>query len=525
MPRSDAIPLGQSSTPQAQQSAATPTGRAAAQPLNQPSAPITAAPQPADASSNAQSSGYGVLDYLHSASQGLDAATRAATDWPTFGLVDKLFGKQAQADTAAAHKQMGAWDLPLSIAGSAVTGGPELQAASKIGGAIAPTLSKLPLTGTGKWLGGVLGTGAVGAPISGLGEYGHEAGWTPDPSAIGKASAIGGALNAGAGMLGGVVGRGGQLAPATSAADLKTQAQQAYAPLSNILYDASSEVHPRIDPIDAQNALRDWSGYKWGDASKTSKEVQTLLDKPQLSANDIQQSQSYLKSIARNPNSDPNDALYASHYVGKLQDVLENGTPQTGVPAGAGPGYAAQVKAEGDVLHGQASDVDRLNDWIAKSQVAGGPDVGSQAGSYLRTQQGQRFAPPGSPGYDALNTLAGTAQGPLGGGQGITLWDLKHHLLWPAVGLAGAQTAGAFGTAEGHQPWWANIPEDLGGIAAGVLMKKGFNAAGVAAQRRAIEAAQTALSTGQQQSPIQALTPLRNAIRQAIYGPGAGGNY
>ena len=104
-----------------------------------------------------------MLDYLHSASQSLDAATRAATDWPTFGLVDKLFGRQAQADTAAAHKQMGAWDLPLSIASSAVTGGPELQAASKIGGAIAPILSKLPLTGAGEWLGGVLGSGAVGS--------------------------------------------------------------------------------------------------------------------------------------------------------------------------------------------------------------------------------------------------------------------------------------------------------------------------------------------------------------------------
>ena len=308
------------------------------------------------------------------------------------------------------------------------------------------------------------------------------------------------------------------LAPATSAADLKTQAQQAYAPLSNILYNASSEVHPRIDPIDAQNALRDWSGYKWGDASKTSKEVQTLLDKPQLSANDIQQSQSYLKGIARNPNSDPNDALYASHYVGKLQDVLENGTPQTGVPAGAGPGYAAQVKAEGDVLHGRANDVDRLNDWIDKSQVAGGPDVGSQAGSYLRTQQGQRFAPPGSPGYDALNTLAGTAQGPLGNGQGLSLWDLKHHLLWPGVGLGVSTAAGSLASAEDqrHSPWLVPL-EAIAGLGAGLAFKQGLGRYGALAQQRTIDAARTALSTGQQQSPVLPTTPLRDAIRQAIY--------
>ena len=152
-----------------------------------------------------------MLDYLHSASQGLDAATRAATDWPTFGLVDKLFGRQAQADTAAAHKQMGAWKTSrFRSTSSASNGWARTQAASKIQGEPSrQSLSKLPLTGAGDWLGWVLGSGAVGAPMSGLGEYGRSSGMDAlAPTTIGKASAIGGAQHGrGTCFSGGVVGR------------------------------------------------------------------------------------------------------------------------------------------------------------------------------------------------------------------------------------------------------------------------------------------------------------------------------
>ena len=451
------------------------------------------------------------------ANQAAQDYSRTAVDAATFGLGDRLQSKltgnpleQERADTNAAYGRLGAM-API-VSGAMYGMGPgELGMASKLGGAVAPAI--------GRWAGGVVGSGAEGALAGGAGALGHD-------ENVGTGALGGLGVGMAGGVLGGVVGRGGTLPPAASAADLKTEAQKAYAPLSNILYDATKEVHPSLDVTNAQNALRDWSGYKWNDAAKTRGEINTLLDKPQLSANDIQQSQSYLKGIAKNPNSDPNDALYAGHYVGQLQDVLENGIPQTGVPPNVGPGYAAQVKAAGDALHGRAQDIGRLDDWIAKSQVAGGPDVGGQASAYLRTKPGQTFAKPGSPQYDALNTLAGTAQGPLGGSQGgLTLWDLKHHLLWPAVGLAGAQTAGAFGTAEGHQPWWANIPEDILGIGAGVLLKKGLGAAGMRAQARAADAARVALSTGQSQAPILPGATGRDALRNLIFGAGAAGYY
>ena len=220
---------------------------------------------------------------------------------------------QAEQETPLAER--------IAIQGTGYMLGPgKLGIATRLGEGMAPAV--------GNWAGGVLGSAGEGAAASALGT----AGAGGSASDIAKAAGVG-ALGGGAGgTVGGVVGRGGALAPAQTADDLTAAAKQAYAPLSNVLYDATKEVHPTLDITNAQNALRDWSGYKWGDASKTSKEINTLLDKPQLSANDLQQSQSYLKGIAGDGRSDPNDALYAAHYAGKLQDVLDNATPQTGVP-------------------------------------------------------------------------------------------------------------------------------------------------------------------------------------------------
>jgi hypothetical protein len=471
-----------------------------------------------------------LMAHLAKPFQGADQAaqdySRTAVDAATFGLGDRfqsyLTGNpldKERAATAASSGRLGAM-API-VQGAMYAMGPgEVGAASKIGEAAAPWL------GGGKvaqWTGGVLGSAAEGAGAGAAGAAGHD-------ESIGQGALVGGALGAAGGVPGGVVGRGGALAPATSAADLKAQAQQAYAPLSNVIYDATKEVHPALDVTDAQNALRDWSGYKWGDASKTSGEIKTLLDKPQLSANDLQQSQSYLKGIARNPNSDPNDALYASHYVGKLQDVLENGVPQTGVPAGAGPGYAAQVKAVGDALHGKAQDVERLNDWIAKGAVAGGPDVGGQASAYLRSKPGQTFAPPGTPAYDAINTLAKTNAGPdLSAAPGA--WDIRHgvHPLVSAL-AAGAITGAGGQIASGHYDPASLAAEAAIGAATGYGLHKGVPWAQKTfvqgpAQQRAIAAARSALSTGLPQAPVLPPAPLRDVIRNLIYGQGAGGAY
>ena len=404
----------------------------------------------------------------------------------------------------------------IAIQGAGYMLGPgKLGIASKLGEALG-----------GGYLAGIGGAAGEGALASGAGT----AGAGGSASDVAQAAGIG-ALGGGAGgALGGVVGRGGTLPPAQTADDLMTQAKTVYKPLNDVLYDATKEVHPALDPTDAQNALRDWSGYKWNDATKTKGEINTLLNKPQLSANDLQQSQSYLKGIAGDGRSDPNDALYAAHYAGKLQNVLDNATPQTGVPQNwsnptNAPSFASATKAAGDELYAKAQDVGRLNDWIAKAAVPQGPDVGSQASSYLRTGQGQTFAPPGSAAYDALSTLAKTSAGP-DLSAAPSAFDFRH-LAHPLVGAA---VGGALGVGTQHDLDPAHIAENmiLGG-ALGYGAHKGIpliqGRLQQAAQGRAIDAARVALGTGSQQSPVLPIAPFRDAIRSLIFGQGAGGRF
>jgi hypothetical protein len=451
---------------------------------------------------------YGIGDSLIAGTKALygDATGRSLGDLVTGQKSDYLSNLAAeQAKTAAASSRLG---TAGTIAASMTGGGPLGDVASAVKGAI-------PFAGrfAGPLAGAVTGGGATAA-----GELGRNE--SISPWDIGVGTALGG--------VGGAPSKGAAL-PAVSADDLLAQAKTAYKPLTNVLYDATKEVHPAIDPIDAQNALRDWSGYKWGDASKTSKEIKTLLDKPQLSANDLQQSQSYLKGIAGDGRSDPNDAMYAAHYAGKLQSVLDNATPQTGVPQNwanptGAPSFASAQKAAGDALYGKAQDVGRLNDWIAKSKVAGGgagTDVGAQASSYLRSGAGQTFAAPGSPQYDALNTLAGTAAK-----ESSIPWWVKHFVIAPAAGTAINEGVQA-GTGE-HESPLEHVGADLGigaalaGSMAGYGAYSGARAR--AAQQAAIDAARSTLSTGNFQAPGAAPTSaFGDAIRRLIFSQGAAG--
>jgi hypothetical protein len=441
---------------------------------------------------------------------------------------------KAKADTAAASSRLG---TAGTIAANVTGAGPLGDVAGAVKGMI-PAAGRF----AGPLAGAITGGGATAA-----GEAGRNESLSPWDIGIGTVT----------GGVGGAPSQGSTLAPAQSAADLLAQAKKAYKPLNDVIYDASKEVHPTLDPIDAQNALRDWSGYKWNDASKTSGEINTLLKKPQLTANDLQQSQSYLKGIASDGRSDPNDAMYAAHYAGKLQDVLDNATPQTGVPqnwkapamptspppaAGQGtmtvngqpfkyangqwtpPSFAATQKAAGDALYGKSQDVGRLDDWIAKSQVAGGgagTDVGAQASSYLRSNAGQTFAAPGTPQYDALNKLAGTAAK-----ESSIPWWVKHFVIAPTAGTAINEGIQA-GTG-GHETPVEHVVADLGMGAALATSMAGYGAySGArarAAQQAAIDATRSTFSTGSLQAPAAApSSAFGDAIRRLLLSQGAAG--
>jgi hypothetical protein len=419
---------------------------------------------------------------------------------------------RAKADTAAASDRLG---TAGTIAANMTGGGPLGELASGAGAAITP------LVGGSKWLGGVLGSAAVGGGSTAAGELGRNEALSPWDIGVGTA------FGAAGGAPGGVVGRGGTVAPPISADDLHAAATKVYAPLSKILFDGK-EVHPELAAADQLIANIDLTGQQSKLAKSTMAEVANLKARPQFTAEDIQKAQGRLDDIASNPNATDQDKWMAPRYSDALENVMQNRLPFAGVPASApqASGYAATVRDAGDLLHGRAEDVDRLNTMVDKSNIGGpgqGDDIGAQMGAWLKSNKGQQFNPPGTPQFDAANALAGTAQKPLTSGQGLTMWDLKHHLMWPAIGLGGAGALSLTGTEEGHQPAWAQIPEDIAGLGAGFLLKNRLGAAGKVAQQQMLDAYRTTASTGKFQAPVLPDAAFREAVRRLIFGQGAAG--
>jgi hypothetical protein len=457
----------------------------------------------------------------------------------------------AKADTAAASARLG----PAGTIAANMTGAGPLGSVAQ-GLRAAPFLSKLP-----GWAASRVAGATVGGGSTAMGEVGRNESLSPWDIGIGVLS-------------GGVVGApstGSKLPTSPSAQDYFAQAKQAYKPLPDILYDATKEVHPQIDPIDAQNSLRDWSGYKWDDAPKTQAEINTLLKKPQLSADDIHGAQKALGEIQGNPNASANDQNYARHYEKQLQGVLQDGTPQTGVPAnwtpptmpnvkvpatGEGtikingqsfpyadgqltqPSFAAWTKQQGDFLTGKARDMERADVWNSVGATPAGKDIGTQAGSWLADQAARDaqskpgvWAPQGSPYNAATTALAKTTGKPT-----ALDWGTKHFVLGPlaAIGLGEGVNAATGGEGTGHQPWWARMGEEAGtGLlyAGGKAGYSAYTAAANRAEQQAAEAAlrqtiasrtmQNPLGTYNPLSPATAPSPLRDWVRQFIYSQGA----
>ena len=430
----------------------------------------------------------------------------------------------AKADTAAASARLG----PAGTFAANMTGGGPLGDVAQSLRA-APVLSKLP-----GWLASRIAGGTVGGVSTAAGEAGRNENLSPLDIGIGT-------------LTGGVVGApggGNKLPTSPSAQDYFAQAKDAYKPLPDILYDAAKEVHPQIDPIDAQNAQRDWSGYKWEDAPKTQAEVNTLLKRPQLSADDVHQAQKALGDVQGNPNATANDQNYAGYYKKQLQGVLENGLPQSGVPANLPPGvtpsnYAAYVKSQGDFLTGKARDMERADVWNRVGATPAGKDIGTQAGSWLADQAARNaqskpgvWASQGSPYNAATTALAKTT------GQPTALdWGTKHFILGPlaAIGLGEGVNA-ATGGGETGQPWWARMGEEAG---TGLLYaggKAAYSSATAAANRAEQQAAEATvrqtIASRTMQNPAgtynplsspSAPSPLRDYVRSIIYGQSAAG--
>lgn len=412
----------------------------------------------------------------------------------------------------------------MGLEGAGYLLGPgKLGIAGKIGDFIAPA-SKL-----GRWAAGVAGSGVEGAGVGVL-----SAAASGDNIASGAGHGLfWGALG---GVPGGVVGRGEALPPAASASDVMNQAKNIYAPLSNILYDSKNTVNPAIDLTAAQKSLKDWSGLKWKDAPSTQVEIKTLGAAPQVSANDIQQTMQALGKIKGKATATNNDKNFAAYFHDKLQGVLDNELPQTGVPANlpnatyngapiTPSNYAGYVKSLGDPVFGAARELQRMDKMQARSEVTGGPSLSSQATSYLTSDKARNYGvTAGTPLYDAYNTLAGA-----GGSSESIPWYVKHFMLYPAVGVLGSE---AYQAATGeHEGPVGHLLTDLaagGTMMGGSALYGRYRAAqNLAAQQGALAAARVTAANRPPVAQAPVLPPAPPApaldmLRSLMLGRAAG---
>ena len=478
-----------------------------------------------------------MLAHLSKPFQGADQAaqdySRTAVDAATFGQGDRLQAyltgnplAQERASTAAASGRLGAM-API-VQGAMYAMGPgEIGAASKIGEAAAPWL------GGGKvaqWTGGVLGSAAEGAGAGAAGAVGHD-------ESIGQGALIGGALGAAGGVPGGIVGRGGTLAPAVSEDALRADASEKYTPLEEAVFHGPSQIKPALDAI--KNTMTEDEQLR---ASGTMTKVNKLIGSGLLTGKDIQANQKALGALSKG--AVDTDREYAPQFKRALEGVMQgdpygrNLTPGQGMSlmppgqlggTGFATGAAAAARDAGNIPFGMAQDTERVfgtNPQRPSWQMiadAGGSDVGTQAKNWLPSQEGLKIAPQGSPLFQATKNLAATAKPDTASPS----WYAKHSLIFP-LAFGGATIAANQVFGEQQSPV-ARAAEDAMAFPLMLGGMKGYSAlAGArnrAAQQAALDALRTTASTGKYQPPVYPPSPLLDAVRQAIYGRGAAGGY
>ena len=425
----------------------------------------------------------------------------------------------AKADTAAASARLGPAG---TFAANMTGGGPIGDVAQSL--RAAPYLSKLP-----GWLASRIAGGTVGGVSTAAGEAGRNESLSPWDIGIGT-------------LAGGVVGAPGTSrgAPAPSVAEgaLRADATTAYSPLDEYVFHGPSQIKPALDSV--TNTM---TKSEQDLATSTMAKVNKLADTNLATGSDIQSYQKIFGGLSKSGNDV--DREFAPQFKTALETVMQgdpygrNLTPGKGMSlqlpgslgnTGLTTGGAAEARDAGDVFFGRANDVNRLDDptsgWRAQSQVAGGPDVGNQISSWLRTAEGQRYAPQPAPGappnaFTAYNTAAGTGANP----EAIP-WYVKHFMIAPVAGAVAKEGFDA-ATGQEHPSPMTRVGEDLG--AGALFLGAGLGYRGLTGhlneltQQRALDALRSTISTGNYQAPMQPPQSLRDWVRSIIYSQSAAG--
>ena len=424
---------------------------------------------------------------------------------------------RAKADTAAASARLG----PAGTFAATMTGGGPIGAVSQSVRA-APYLSRLP-----EWLASRIAGATVGGVSTAAGEVGRNESLSPWDIGIGT-------------VAGGVVGAPGESRgqPATPVPEgvLRANAKTAFAPLDEYVFHGPSQVKPALDAV--TNTM---TQSERDIAASTMAKVNKLADTDLATGSDIQSYQKIFGGLSKTGND--MDREFAPKFKSALENVMQadpygrNVTPGQGMSlmlpgplggTGLTTGGAAAARDAGNIPFGRANDVARLDDpnagWRAQAQVAGGPDVGNQISSWLRTGEGQRYAPQPAPGappnaFTAYNTVAGTGAKP----EAIP-WYVKHFMVAPIAGAIAKEGFDAT-TGQEHPSPLVRVGEDLG--AGALFLGAGLGYRGLTGhlneltQQRALDALRSTISTGNYQAPVVPATPLRDWVRQFIYSQGA----
>jgi hypothetical protein len=161
---------------------------------------------------------------------------------------------------------------------------------------------------------------------------------------------------------------------------------------------------------------------------------------------------------------------------------------------------------------GQFAGVQRMDEWQQQAATPGGPSVAQQAGQWLRTGQGQQFAPPGSEAYKAVSAVGGMGDTPTSlSDLWPSLWDTRH--------IARPMIEGAIaGPLLGRSTDPTTIAEEalVGGLTGYGLHKLGplaFSPFARARQAAVTGAARQTLGTD---APFKIGSPQRDKVMQAL---------
>jgi hypothetical protein len=406
-----------------------------------------------------------------------------------------------KAKTAQASADIG---TPATIAANILGGAP---VAGATGATTAARLAPyIPKALGGAWTAGVLGSGLENAAVAGGAAAGRG-----DP--IAPAAAVGGVGGAVLGSTGGVTGRGA-LPSTPSASDFDQQAQNIYNQMKGVTYHPNvvDSAYSQATPTLTKSQLADITpGFR----STIIQQRKINLASGSTSADSIDGFGRSLENAA----TSPGDKVLAGRISDNLDGVLDNAIPQTGHPVG----FASDLQDKANAAIGQRNDLNRISGWEQTAATDPSKDVSKLATNWLNTEEGQRLAPPGSTQNAAYKLVADQSAK-----AGYIPWWVKHYVVGAGASIAAGETA-AYLTGDENSPLARGAEELATGLTMGGAMhgySQATGSANTAAQQRNIAAAKASIGSGRSYSPVQAPTPIRDALRQ-LYSrltPGATAN-